>query len=202
MSTPAIPVSEIESTVPDTQDPVFTLRQIYISHCNTTYNKKLREVQSLISSHAEQLEDMENRFRRNNVWAVGIPEKTEGKNPAFIEHWLVKAVGREVFSLLFVVEQARVPGRLPHPREPPRPFLLKFLNFKDRDTTEYQARTRGMISRWIMFTYPSTLTSPLTYNTKRNWAKFTEVKKHLRMSAMQCYIQPDCEWLPTMKHTF
>lgn len=74
--------------------------------------------------------------------AVGILEKTEGKNPvAFIERWLVEAFGREVFSPMCTVEKAhRVPGRLPHPGEPTRPFLFKLLNFKDPDAIIYQAR--------------------------------------------------------------
>lgn len=47
---------------------------------------ELRQVQFLSSSHAARMEDMENRLRRNNVRAVGMPEETEGKNPiAFIE---------------------------------------------------------------------------------------------------------------------
>lgn len=74
----------------------------------------MRHVQSLTSAHAAKLEDMENRLRRNNIRAVGIPERAEGKNPvAFIEHWLTETFGREPFSQMFSVERAhRVPAIL------------------------------------------------------------------------------------------
>lgn len=88
---------------------------------------------------------MENRLKRNNVRAVGIPEMAEGKNPAaFIEHWLMKAFGREAFSPMFAVKRAhRVPARPPRPGEPPRPCFFKLMNFKVRDAVLYQARTKG-----------------------------------------------------------
>lgn len=106
---------------------------------------EVRQVQNLTSTHAACLEDMENRLRRNNVLAVGIPERAEGKNPvAFIERWLNETFGKEAFSHLFAVERAHcVPARPPHPGEPPRLFLFKFLNFKDRDAALYLARTKG-----------------------------------------------------------
>lgn len=52
--------------------------------------REIRLMQSITSGHEALLEDMENRQRRNNVCAVGIPEKTEGNNPlAFMENWLL-----------------------------------------------------------------------------------------------------------------
>lgn len=49
----------------------------------------VNHVQSLTTAHGAKLEDMVNRLRRNNVRAVGIPERAEGKNPIiFIENLL------------------------------------------------------------------------------------------------------------------
>lgn len=67
---------------------------------------ELRQVQSMSPSHAVRLEHVENRLGRNNVRAVGMPEKVEGKNlVAFIECWLVEVFGREAFSPMFPVER-------------------------------------------------------------------------------------------------
>lgn len=68
---------------------------------------EVRHVQSLTSAHAAKLEDMEDGLRRNNVQAVGIPERDEGKNPeAFINRWLTETFGRDSFSQMFAVERA------------------------------------------------------------------------------------------------
>ena len=66
-------------------------------------------------------DDIENRLRRNNVRIVGLPEKTEGRDPTtFIESWLVEIFGKEAFSPFFTVERAhRTPGRPPQPGAPP-----------------------------------------------------------------------------------
>lgn len=59
------------------------------------FQREFRHMQSIITSHEASLEDMDNRQRRNNVWAGGIPERTEGKNlVAFMETWLLNTFGR------------------------------------------------------------------------------------------------------------
>lgn len=75
---------------------------------------------------------MENRLRRNNIRAVGVPERVEGKNPvAFIEAWLTDTFGCYTLSPMFAVERAhRVPVRPPPQGAPPRLFF-HLLNYKD-----------------------------------------------------------------------
>lgn len=64
--------------------------------------REVRHMQSIITDHTARLEDMENRQRRNNVRAVRIPERTEGKNPVeFIEIWLTYTFGKDYFSSVF-----------------------------------------------------------------------------------------------------
>lgn len=129
---------------------------------------------------------MENRQRRNNVRAVSIPERAEGKNPvAFIENWLINTFDKDAFSPMFAVERAhRVPPRPPKPGKPPRPFLFKMLNFKVHDAILYQARTRGALMRidnaHISF-YPDLS---------------AEVKKHLckyEVTYVPCQTQDRCK---------
>lgn len=64
--------------------------------------REVCHMQSIITGHSARLEDMENRQGRNNVHAVGIPERAEGKNPvAFIENWLLNMFWQR-FLLLHV----------------------------------------------------------------------------------------------------
>lgn len=87
------------------------------------------------AQHAAKLEDLENRLSRNNVRAIGIPEKIERKNPVtFIKQWLFNTFGKDSLSSMFSVERAhRVPACPLPPDAPPRPFLFKMLNYNNRD---------------------------------------------------------------------
>lgn len=88
--------------------------------------RDVRHVTSLASVNAARLEDMENHLCRNNVRAVGVPERAEGKNlVAFIETWLKDTFGSNVFSPMFAAERAhRVPS-WPLPQGAPlRPFYF------------------------------------------------------------------------------
>lgn len=121
-----------------------------------------------------------------------------------------------MFSPMFAVERAhRVPSRPPHPGEPPRPFLFKFLNFKDRDSALYQARTRGdamKVDNVCISFYPD-----FSADLQHKRAKFTEVKKRLRRFdvsyvmlyparlrvAATLFVNPNVasEWLNCVEHT-
>lgn len=112
--------------------------------------------------------------------SVGIPEKTEGKNPiTFIESLLTTTFVKDSFSFMFAVERAhRVPARPHKPGEPLRPFLFKLLNFKDRDAVLYQARPNGnlmKIDSMRISVYPD-----FSAKVQCRRTKFTEVKKGFR----------------------
>lgn len=97
----------------------------------------------LTAQHFACLDDLENRLRRNNIQAIGIPEWAEGKNSlTFIEKLLLSTFGEDAFSPMFLVERAhRVPERPPPPGANPHPFLFKLPNFKHRDTILSKACT-------------------------------------------------------------
>lgn len=84
-------------------------------------------------------------MQRNNIIAIGIPEKTEGKNPVhFIEQWLQQIYGKDSFSPMACVERAhRAPLRPLLPGNPPCTFLFKLLNYMDRDVILSKARNLG-----------------------------------------------------------
>lgn len=108
-------------------------------HSDITHIKKQLKIVT------DRMEDMENRQRRSNIRVVGLPERSEGQNPeTFAEQWLKELLGEETFSPQFVAERAhRVPTRPLPPGAPPRPFLIKLLNYRDRDAALRAARKKG-----------------------------------------------------------
>ena len=160
--------SALEGRVSSIEDDMAPMQR------DLTYNNHL------LTQHSSRLEDLENRMRRNNVRAIGFPEKIEGRNPVdFIEQWLLQAFGKEAFSPMFTVERAhRVPARPPAPGAPPRPFLFKFLNYKDRDAVLRLARLNPAalkIDNTKVSMFPD-----FSADLQKQRAKFMDVKRRLR----------------------
>lgn len=90
---------------------------------------------------------MENRLRRCNLRFVGLPEGLEGPDPpSFLENLLVNTFGRAEFSTSFVVERTHRLAPKPLPQgAPPRTFIAKMLNFRDRDAVLWLTRLKGNI---------------------------------------------------------
>lgn len=124
-------------------------------------------------------------MRCNNVRALGIPERAEGKNPvAFIENWLISTFGKEAFFPLFAVERAhRVPSRPLPPGNHPRAFLFKLLNYKDRDAILSKARTMSGVM--AIDDSKISLFSDFSAELQKQQAKFTDFKKRLRAFNLQ-----------------
>lgn len=93
-----------------------------------------------------KFDELENRLRRDNVRVVGLPEGSKGSDPiVFLEGWLIEVFGGDTFSQQFSIERAhRVPFRPAPPQgSPPRPLLVKFLNYKDKVRLLRKAREMG-----------------------------------------------------------
>ncbi|KAE8587398.1 hypothetical protein XENTR_v10021959 [Xenopus tropicalis] len=118
-----------------------------LEDCTTPLPNEITQLHKLIKQATERMEDMENRQRRSNIRVVGLPERSEGQNPElFAEKWLQDMLGAEIFSKQLVAERAhRVPTRAPPPGAPLRPFLIKLLNYRDRDAALQAARKKGDI---------------------------------------------------------
>lgn len=89
-------------------------------------------------------DDAENRNRRNNLRIVGL---AEGTNPAvFVEQLLRNLLPNAQFSPYFTVERAhRVSPKPNIPGAPPHTFILRLLNFRDRDELLRAARVQGEV---------------------------------------------------------
>lgn len=117
-----------------------------------TYGVSLCTLQTEMKSLEACAEDAENRNRRNNLRIVGLPEGMEGKDTTtFTEHLLCTLLPDARFSDFFVVERAR---RMPT-TAPPWTFILKLLNFRDRDVVLREARKIDMLphegSKFMIF---------------------------------------------------
>lgn len=77
-------------------------------------------------------DDLENRSRRNNMRIVGIPEKEEGTDScAFMEKWFTENLSVQPPVIL---ERAhRITGSTRAPASSPRTFIVKFLNYRDKE---------------------------------------------------------------------
>lgn len=107
-----------------------------------TDSRELRILQKQVQSLPEKTMDMENRLCCNNLRVVGISEWADGAKPVeFVEIFLTTWLGLTDLPRTFAVERAhRVPTTPPIPRAPPRPFLIKLLNYRDRDRMLVAAR--------------------------------------------------------------
>lgn len=106
---------------------------------------------------------------------MGLPERSEGADPpTFLENLLTKTLVREAFSSTFVVERAPRLSAKPSPNgTPPRTFIAKFLNYRDRDTILRLTRERGNIplGNVTVAVYPD-----FSAEVQKKRARFTEAK--------------------------
>lgn len=139
----------------------------------------VERLQYQLNTVLSKQDEMENRLRRCNLRFVGLPKKAEGSNPpTFLENLLINNFGREAFSSTFVVERAhRLAARPPAPGAPPRTFIAKLLNFRDRDTILRLTREKGNIpfGDTHIAVYPNFSTE-----VQKKRAQFSEAKRQLR----------------------
>lgn len=100
----------------------------------------MTELQELVRSLQHRA--AEDRQRRNNVRVVGLPEGVEGaKTTMFAEQFFKQILQLADLPPTYVVERAhRVPTGVRPPGTFPRPFLVRFLNYRDRDMILTESR--------------------------------------------------------------
>lgn len=142
-------------------------------------SRELHALQAQVKALQEKSVDTENRLRRNNIRILGLPERAEGSKPAeFAESFLIQLLDLPAMPPTFVVERAhRVPPTPPIPGAPARPFLLRLLNYRDRDRVLAAARTKQDLryENSKISLYPDY--SPEVQQKRRS---FTDIRKRLR----------------------
>lgn len=109
-------------------------------------SREMHALQIQVKALQDKAIDTANRLRRNNMRIIGLPERAESPRirPAeFAETFLAKLLDFPDMPPTYVVERAhRVPPASPKPGAPLRPFLLRLLNYRDRDRVLAAARQK------------------------------------------------------------
>lgn len=166
-------LSAVETRVSDIEDT------------SRDHGAQLAELRDKVRSLQHKVTDAEDRHRRNNIEVVGLPEGAEGDRPAqFAEHFFKQLLSMQDMPPTYVVEQVhRVPAGSRPPGAFPRPFLVRFLNFRDQDMILTQARKLQELkhdnARVMLF-------PDFSAATQQKRRSFTEVRRRLREKEVKC----------------
>lgn len=114
-------------------------------HACETIDSRVHELEKQVRSMAEHIDDLENRGRLKNVRITALPEDAEGSNPTkFFKGWIPKPLGMETKAGRVKIERAsRTLAPEPGPNQRPRPVLIRFHNFTDKQKSLDAARCSG-----------------------------------------------------------
>ena len=106
---------------------------------------RIASLEKQVRDMFEHIDDLDNRGRRCNVRVVGIPEGSEGTNPVeFLETWIPEHLQMTVKDGRLKLDRAhRSLAPKPSQNQRPRPFILKFHNFQDKQRVMDAARRLG-----------------------------------------------------------
>lgn len=160
-------IGETEERISQTEEDVTALQQ------------KVKQLEGTTEILRNKIQEQEDRARRSNLRLVGLPEKTEGPDMcSFLENWLPKVLG-DTLTPTPVIERAHRVGQANTSRSSaPRPIVIKFLNYKDRENTLRAARRQREVrydNQRVSF-FPD-----LSTETRQRQRLFDGVKTRLRV---------------------
>lgn len=143
----------------------------------TSLQGKVKILMKTVETLCDKITEQEDRSRRSNLRLVGLPEKSEGSDMCnFLEKWLRHTLG-EVFTVCPIIERAHRIGPFDPKSTSPRVVIMKFLNYRDRETTLRAARKMTEVryeNQRIAF-FPD-----LSTETRKLQQRFNGVKTQLR----------------------
>lgn len=102
----------------------------------------------------DRLENLENRLRRANLRILNLPEQSEdGRDPlVFISELLKNTMGDNVLSPPELDHAHCAAGPKPPAGRPPRPFILCFHRYRDKDAAlrwsrQHELKYKGSINQ-------------------------------------------------------
>ena len=134
LSTLGDQVEHLEARVSSNQDNI------------TDLEKRVKKLEKENEYLREKADDAENRSRASNLRFLHVPEGEERNDiMGFMNHLLPHLFGGETFPTPPVIEKIhRTPtARSQDPEAGPRPILVKFLNFQDKQRILRLAREKG-----------------------------------------------------------
>lgn len=83
----------------------------------------------------DEVDQLENQSRRNNIRIVNLQEGGEGTDPVqFFTDWIPSVLGREHFPEPLIIEPVHRSPKFNSTRDKrPRPILIRLLKYQDRD---------------------------------------------------------------------
>uniref|UniRef100_A0A8D0A8L6 L1 transposable element RRM domain-containing protein n=1 Tax=Sander lucioperca TaxID=283035 RepID=A0A8D0A8L6_SANLU len=144
----------------------------------TITERAVKTLQAQNKSLQDRLDDLENRSRRVNLRIINVPEGSEkGRNPTeFVSELLMKNLGPEVLPKPPELERAhRSLAPNPGPGGRPRPFVICFHRFQEREKVLRWARQHELKHRdTTLRVYPD-----VSANTAKKRAGFNKIKQAL-----------------------
>ena len=102
----------------------------------------VKDLEAKVKLFVSKTDDLESRSRRNNLRITGIPEKEEGTNCCtFIEKWLSESLNIPPPA----VERAHCIAGQRHNTNSPQTFIVKFLDYRDKERVLKAARLKGQV---------------------------------------------------------
>ncbi|CAL9691562.1 unnamed protein product [Knipowitschia caucasica] len=173
------------------------------------YEPRLTDMEAGLSDHSDRLdhlerrvgilekekselqaktEDLENRSRRNNLRIIGLPENSEGRDAtAFMSQFFVEVLQDPSFTRPPELDRAhRALRAKPADNEKPRPMLVRFLRFQEKERVLAIARKKGQLlySGDKIFIFPD-LSAELT----KKRAAFNPVKSKLYQRGVKFFLR-------------
>lgn len=133
----------------DTYEPRITEMEVCLSDHSDRLDYLEKQVGSLVKEKNQLLaktEDLENRSRRNNLRIIGLPEGREGQAAtAFMSRFFVDLLQDETFTDPPELDRAhRALYAKPTKDEKPRPVIVRFLRFQQKEQVLTIARKKQL----------------------------------------------------------
>lgn len=141
----------------------------------------------------EKVDQLENYSRRNNIRVINLLEGCEGTNPVkFFTDWLPSTLGSYSFPDPIIIERAhRALFPRPPPDKKPRPVIIRFLKYQDRERVLHAAasKERNTIQHdgTPVMLFPDM--SPAVAKCRK---EYEEVKKELAARKIPFALHPSC----------
>lgn len=110
--------------------------------------KAIADLQTLNATLVNRIDDLENRSRRANLRIINVPEDSESKGDmlTFVSKLLDKTMGNHVFTTPPELDRAhRTLTQKPKAGQPPRPIIVAFHRYQDRERALRWARQNEVL---------------------------------------------------------
>lgn len=142
LTSQASTIREMETSLSDHSG-----RIIQVEHDVGELQSNLKSVIQENAALKAKVEDLESRSKRQNLRVLGLPENIEGKDPRDFVAKMFSSLLGELLSAPPELDRAhRSLQPKPRPGDPPRPFIVRFHRYIDKEIVLNWAKTHKDIS--------------------------------------------------------